>query len=86
MSFCCLLVRRPLSLRCQGLRGLPLDMSRIHLPFPYSAASSRWDAADALLRQEPDDEEDEEEDDEDRGGGEEDDDDDDNDTNDGYSE
>jgi hypothetical protein len=74
-------VRRPLSLRRQGLRGLRLDMSRIHPECPDSDPSDRSVAADVVLRQEPD-EEDEEED---EGDGKEDNDDDDKDD-DGYSE
>ena len=73
----------PLSaLCCQGLRGLPLDMSGIHPECPDSDPSDRSIAADVLLRQEPDEEEDEEED---EGDGKEDDDDDGKDD-DGYSE
>ena len=68
----------PLSaLCCQGLRGLPLDMSGIHPECPDSDPSDRSIAADVLLRQEPDEEEDEEEEeeeDEDEGDGKEDDD------------
>ena len=56
-------MRRPLSLRRQGLRGLRLDMSRIHPECPDSDPSDRSVAADVVLREEPDEEEDEEEDD-----------------------
>jgi len=71
----------PLSaLCCQGLRGLPLDMSGMHPECPDSAPSDRSVAADVLLRQEP-----EEEEEEDEGDGKEDDDDDGKDD-DGYSE
>ena len=48
-------------IRCQGLRGLPLDMSRIHPECPDSGPSDRLVVADVLLRQEPDEEEEEEE-------------------------
>ena len=77
----CLSVRCPWSLCCQGPRGVPLDMSRIHPERPDSDPFGRSVAADVLLRQEPE-EEDEEED---GGDGKEDDDDDDKDD-DGYSE
>ena len=80
MTVCCLSVPRPLLLRCHGLRGLPLDTSRIHPECPDSDPCDRSAAADVVVRQEPD-EEDEEED---EGDGTEDNDDDDND--DGYSE
>jgi len=66
---------------CQGARGVPLNMSRIHPECPDSDPSDRSVAADVLLRQERDEEEDEEED---EGAGKEDDDDDDKDD-DGYS-
>jgi hypothetical protein len=69
-------------IRCQGLRGLPLDMSRIHPECPGSGPSDRLVVADVLLRQEPAEEEDEEED---EGDGKEDDEDADEDD-DGYSE
>jgi hypothetical protein len=69
-----------LSLGCQRLRGVPLDMGRIHPECPDSDPSDRSVTADVLLRQGPG-EEDEEED---EGDGKEDDDDDDKD--DGYSE
>ena len=62
---------------CHGLRGVPLDMNRIHPECPDSDPSDR--SADVLFRQQPDEEEDEEEDDED-------DEDDDDDDDDGYSE
>ncbi len=81
MTVCCLSVPRPLLLRCDGLRGLPLDMSRIHPECPDSDPCDRSAAADVVVRQEPD-EEDEEDD---EGDGKEDNDDDDNDD-DGYSE
>ena len=48
-------------IRCQGLRGLPLDMSRIHPECPDSGPSDRLVVADVLLRQEPAEEEEEEE-------------------------
>jgi hypothetical protein len=64
-------------------RGVPLDMSRIHLECPDSVPPDRSVAADVLLRQEPDEEEDEEED---EGDGKEKEDDDDDDNGDGYSE
>jgi len=70
-----------LLLRCHGLRGLPLDMSRIHPECPDTDPCDRSAAAEFVLRQELD-EEDEEED---EGDGKEDNDDDDNDD-DGYSE
>jgi hypothetical protein len=67
---------------CQELRGVPLDMNRIHPECPDSDRSDRSVATDVLLRQEPDEEEDEQEDE-----GEDEEDDDDDDTNDdGYSE
>jgi hypothetical protein len=73
----------PIALRCQWLRGVALDMSRIHLECPDSDPSDRLVAADVLLRQEPDEEEDEEEGEGDGDGKEDDDDDQDDD---GYSE
>ena len=69
---------------CQGVRGVPLDMSRIHPACSDSDPPDRSVAADVLLRQEPDEEEDDDEE-EDEGDGKEDDDDDDKDD-DGYSE
>ena len=68
---------------CQGARGVPLGMSRIHPECPDSDPPDRSVAADVLLRQEPDEEEDEEED---EGDGKEKEDDDDDDNGDGYSE
>ena len=65
---------------CQGVRGVRLDMSRIHPEGPDSDPSDRPVAADVLLRQEPGEDEEEDE-----GDGKEDDDDDDKDD-DGYSE
>jgi hypothetical protein len=62
MQFAVSSVPRPLLLRCHWLRGLRLDMSRIHPECPDSDPSDRSVAADVLLRQEPDEEEDEEED------------------------
>jgi hypothetical protein len=44
------------------VRGVPLDMSRIHRECLDSDPSDRSVAADVLFRQEPDEEEDEEED------------------------
>jgi hypothetical protein len=67
--------------RCRRVRGLQLDMSRIHPECPHSDPSDRSVAADVLLREEPDAEEDEEED---EGNGKNDGDDDEG--NDGYSE
>ena len=67
---------------CQGLRGVLLDMSRIHPECPDSDPSDLSAAADILLRQEPDEEEDEEDEEDDEGDDKEDDDKD----NDGYSE
>jgi hypothetical protein len=64
-----------------GLRGLPLDMSRIHTESLDSDPCDRSAAAEFVLRQEPDEEDEEEE----EGDGKEDNDDDDNDD-DGYSE
>jgi hypothetical protein len=64
-----------------GLRGLPLDMSRIHPGSSDSDLCDRSAAAEFVLRQEPDEEDEEEE----EGDGKEDKDDDDNDD-DGYSE
>jgi hypothetical protein len=78
MTVCCLSVSRSLSLRCQGSRGLPLDMSKIYPEFPDSDRSDQSVAADVLLRQEPDEEEEEDD-------GKDDDDDDDK-EDDGYSE
>jgi hypothetical protein len=75
-------VFRPLSLRCQGLRGVPLGMTRIHSERPDCDPSDHSLATDVLLRHEPDEEEDEEED---EGNGKEDDDEDDV-NDDGYSE
>jgi hypothetical protein len=46
---------------CQGVRGVPLDMSRTHPDCPHSDPFDCSIAADLLLRQEPDEEEDEEE-------------------------
>ena len=66
---------------CHGVRGVALDMSRIHPECPDSGPSDRSVAGDVLLRQEPDEEEEEEEEND----GKEDDDDDDKDG-DGYSE
>ena len=57
---------------CQGVRGVPLGMSRIHPACPDSDPSDRLVTADVVLRREPDEEEDEEED---EGDGKEDDDD-----------
>ncbi|HEX4920488.1 MAG TPA: hypothetical protein VFV92_07085 [Candidatus Bathyarchaeia archaeon] len=54
-------VPRPLLLRCHWLRGLPLDMSRIHPECTDSEPPDRSVAADVFLRQEPDEEEDEDE-------------------------
>jgi len=68
---------------CQGARGVPSDMSRIHPECTDSDAADRSVAADVLLRQEPDEEEDEEEGEDD---GKEDDADDDEDDDGGYSE
>ena len=65
-------------LRAKVVRGVPLDMSRIHPECPDSDPSDRSVAAEVLLRQEPDEEEDEEEDEEDE--------DDDTDDDEGYSE
>ena len=62
------------------VRGVPLNMSRIHPECPDSDPSDRSVAADVLLRQDPDEEEEEDE-----GDGKEDDDDADEDD-DGYSE
>jgi hypothetical protein len=62
------------------VRGVALDMSRIHPECPDSDPYDRSVAADVLLRQEPDEEEQEDE-----GNGKEDDDDDDK-EDDGYSE
>jgi len=70
---------------CQGVRGVPLDMSRTHPECPDSYSPHRSEADDLLLRQEPDEEEDEEEDEGDRKKEKEDDDDDDT-TDNGYSE
>ncbi len=77
----------------QGVRGVPLDMSRIDPEFLDPDPPDRLLAADVLLRQEPDEEEDEEEEEEDdrddkndKNDEEEDDDDDDNNPGDGYSE
>jgi hypothetical protein len=67
---------------CQRLRGVPLNMSRIHPECLDSDSPDRLVAADVLLRREPDEEEDEEEDD---GDSKEDEDDDDA-ADDGYSE
>ena len=67
-------------LRAKVVRGVPLDMSRIHPECPDSDPSDRSVAADVLLRQEPAEEEEEDEEDED------DDDDDDTDDDEGYSE
>ena len=67
---------------CQGVRGVPLGMSRIHRECPDPDSSGRSVAANVLFRQEPEEEEEDEE--EDKGDGKEDDEDDDND--DGYSE
>jgi hypothetical protein len=76
----------PLSaLCCQGLRGLPLDMSGMRPECPDSDPSDRSVDADVLLRQEPEEEEEEKEEEEDEGDGKEDDDDDGKDD-DGYSE
>lgn len=71
--------------RCvwQGLRGLPLDMTRIHPERPDSDPSDQSIAAHMLLRREPDDEEEDEEEEEDEGEGKEDNDGEDDD---GYSE
>ena len=69
-------------MRCQRLRGVPLDMSRKHPECPDSDFSDHSVPSDILLRQEPDEEEDEEQD---EGNGEEDADDDDI-ADDGYSE
>ena len=44
----------------QGLRGVPLDMGRIHLERPDTNPFDRSVTADVLLRQEPDDEEEDE--------------------------
>ncbi len=80
------IIRREESARvCQGVRGVPLDMSRTHPECPDSYSPHRSEADDLLLRQEPDEEEDEEEDEGDRKKEKEDDDDDDT-TDDGYSE
>jgi len=62
------------------IRGVPLDMSRIHPECPKSDPSDRSLTTDVFLRQEPDEEEEEDE-----GDGKEDDEDDDEDD-DGYSE
>jgi len=64
---------------CRGVRGVALDMSRIHLECPDSDSSDRSVAADVLLRQEPDEEEEEDEGDDKEN-------DDDDDEDDGYSE
>jgi hypothetical protein len=72
----------PLSL-CHRVRGVRLDMTKIHPERLDSDPSDHSLAADALLRQEPDEEEDEEED---EGDGKEDDDDEDDVNDDGYSE
>lgn len=66
---------------CQGVRSVPLGMSRMPSVCPVIDPSDRSIATDVLLRQEPDAEEDDEED---EGDGTEDDDDDDEDE--GYSE
>ena len=65
---------------CRGVRGVALDMSRIHLECPDSDSSDRSVAADVLLRQEPDEEEEEDE------GDDKENDDDDDEDDDGYSE
>jgi len=76
-------VEEPIALcRCQGLCGVPLDMSRIHPECADSAPPDRSVAADVFLRHEPDEEEDEEEED----GGDDKKDDDDDRGDDGYSE
>jgi hypothetical protein len=68
---------------CQGVRGVPLGMSRTR-PENLGSGPPDWSvAADVLLRQEPDEEEDEEED---EGDGKKKEDDDDDDTDGGYSE
>ncbi len=69
---------------CQGVRGVPLGMSRIHPDCPNSDPPERSVAADVLLRQEPDEEEEEEEEEEEDDDKEDGDDDDE--TDDGYSE
>jgi hypothetical protein len=68
----------------QGLRGVPLVMSRILPEYPDSNPSDRSVLADVFLRQQPDEEEEEE----DKGDGKDDDDDDDQEGEDdeGYSE
>jgi hypothetical protein len=48
--------------RLPWVRGVPLDMSRIHPECSHADPPDRSVATDALLRQEPDEEEDEEED------------------------
>jgi hypothetical protein len=63
------------------IRGVPLDMSRIH---PQCGNPSDQSVADFVLRQEPDDEDDEEDEEEDEEDGTKDDDDDPDDN--GYSE
>ena len=50
---------------CQGVRGVPLDMSKTRPECPDSFPPHRSAADDVLLRQEPDEEEDEEEEEED---------------------
>ena len=54
-------VQPSIRIACQGLRGVPLDMGRIHPERPDTNPFDRSVTADVLLRQEPD-EEDEEED------------------------
>jgi hypothetical protein len=64
ITFWCLSVRAAYCrLKVQRLRGVPLDMSRIHPECPDSASADRSVAASVLLRQEPDEEEEEEEED-----------------------
>ena len=65
---------------CQGYRGVPLGMSRIHSACPDSDPPDRSVRADVILRQEPDEEEEEDE------GDREQEDEDDDTTDDGYSE
>jgi hypothetical protein len=63
ITFWCISVRAAYCLlKVQRLRGVPLDMCRIHPECPDSAPPDRSVAASVLLRQEPEEDEEEEDD------------------------